>query len=277
LRGLLEGYGHQVNGIQFDGRAVAPDADVNVFLEVVVDRFFASAKWQWVVPNAEWWFRGWDSELKHFEYVLCKTRHCESLFSAKGARCKYLGWKSQDFYNPDVTRVRKVLHLAGKSQTKNSNAVIDCWKRLRPTVDLTVVSQHYRPRGIDRVQHFERVTDEQLSFLMNSHQIHLMPSAYEGWGHALHEAMGVGSVQVTTDAPPMNENGSSFLIPTSGKRPHHAANLSTVSPQEVFRAVNQSLKMSDAELHAIGKANRARFLKDNADFENRLRELIGTV
>jgi glycosyltransferase involved in cell wall biosynthesis len=277
LRGLLEGYGHQVNGVQFDGRAVAPDADINIFLEVVAERFFPSAKWQWVVPNPEWWFKGWDAQLKNFEWVLCKTRHCESLFSAKGARCRYIGWKSQDFYDPQVPRVRKVLHLAGKSQTKNSQAVLNCWKHLNPTVDLTVVSMHYGPKGAPRTQHFGRVTDEQLSYLMNSHQIHLMPSAYEGWGHALHEAMGVGAVVITTDAPPMNENGAKFLIPTRGSREHHAARLHAVDHLGVLTAVKNALCNSDAELEAIGKAGRERFLQDNADFENRLRGLIGTV
>jgi glycosyltransferase involved in cell wall biosynthesis len=276
LRGLLESYGHQVSGVQFDGSAFPQDADLNIFLEVVVERFFPSAKWQWVVPNPEWWFRGWDAQIKKFEWVLCKTRHCESLFSAKGANTRFLGWKSQDFYNPDVPRARKVLHLAGKSQTKNSQAVINCWQRLGPTVDLTVVSQHYRPSGA-RINHFERVTDEQLSFLMNSHQIHLMPSAYEGWGHALHEAMGVGAVVITTDAPPMNEIGAKFLIQTSGKRPHHSANLHSVEHLGVLGKVNEVLRHSDAELHAIGKANRAMFLKDNADFESRLVELVGTA
>jgi glycosyltransferase involved in cell wall biosynthesis len=277
LRGLLEGYGHQVNGVQFDGQAIAPDADVNIFLEVVVERFFGSAKWQWVVPNPEWWFKGWDAQLKKFEWVLCKTRHCEALFSAKGANTRFLGWKSQDFYNPDVPRLRKVLHLAGKSQTKNSDVVLNCWRHVTPPVDLTVVSVHYGLRTAPRVQHFGRITDEQLSYLMNSHQIHLMPSAYEGWGHALHEAMGVGAVVITTGAPPMNEIGSEFLLPSTGTSPHHSANLHRVNPFDVGRMVSTVLKHSDAELHAIGKANRAQFLKDNADFEQRLRELVCTA
>jgi hypothetical protein len=277
LRGLLESYGHQVNGIQFDGNATAPDADVNIFLEVVVERFFNSAKWQWVVPNPEWWFKGWTPLLNRFEWALCKTKHCESLFSAKGARCRYLGWKSQDFYDPQVPRARKVLHLAGKSQTKNSQAVLNCWKHLNPTIELTVVSQHYKTNGIPRATHYGRIGDEELTQMMNSHQIHLMPSAYEGWGHALHEAMGVGAVVITTDAPPMNENGARFLIPTRGSREHHAARLHAVDHLGVLTAVKNALCNSDAELEAIGKANRERFLQDNADFENRLKGLVGTA
>jgi hypothetical protein len=277
LRAELEKLGHEVSGVQFDGQTTAPDADINIFLEVVVERFFNSAKWQWVVPNPEWWFKGWTPLLNRFEWVLCKTNHCESLFSAKGARCRYLGWKSQDFYDPQVPRVRKVLHLAGKSQTKNSQAVLNCWKHLNPTVDLTVVSMHYDPKGAPRTQHFGRVTDEQLSYLMNSHQIHLMPSAYEGWGHALHEAMGVGAVVITTDAPPMNETGVQFRIPVSGWREHHSAKLATVGHLGVLSAVNNALRHSDAELHAIGKSTRDRFLQDNEDFENRLMELVGTA
>lgn len=127
LRESLEKLGHEVCGVPYQNSSLPAKADVNVFLEVVTERFLPFAPRNWVVPNPEWWFAGWDSLLPRFEWVLAKTRDCETRFQKKAAPVKFIGWRSKDMFDLAVPRERKFLHVAGKSQTKNTAAVFEAW------------------------------------------------------------------------------------------------------------------------------------------------------
>lgn len=277
LRGELESLGHDVSGVQFNRRDVTPAADVNIFLEVVETRFFPSAPRQWVIPNPEWWFPGWDALLPQFEKVLAKTRHCQRVFSRKTERCEFLGWCSRDLFKPEIQREIKFLHLAGKSQTKNTEAVVRSWRESRPGADLTVISECHRPRPTARVQWFQRVSEEDLALLMNSHLFHIMPSAYEGWGHALHEALGVGAVVITTNAPPMNEIGAPFLIPPSVATQHNSVPIHKVTPSAVAGQVVKALAASPEVLDGYRGQALATFHAEQVAWRMKVRELTGAA
>ena len=160
LREALERRGHLVAGVQFNKKpfTIKP-ADINIFLEVVNPQAFAAAPQQWVVPNPEWWFAGWEAH--HWDRVLTKTRDAERIFKAKvGSRCQYLGWLARDLFDPAIPRHRHVLHIAGKSRFKNTTAVIAGCKEAG--VSLTVIGEHFTgPR--------KRVGESELKRLMKSH------------------------------------------------------------------------------------------------------------
>jgi hypothetical protein len=263
FRRELEARGHQVQGIQFNApRAIR--ADVNVFLEVVTPALFKCAPVQWAVPNPEWWFADWHKYEWH--RVLAKTRDCERLFRAKvGDRCQYIGWLSRDLYQPVIPRERKFLHVAGKSQFKNTDAVVMACHHAR--VPLTLIGEHVVPK--------RRVSDVELSSLMNSHFCHVMPSAYEGYGQVLHEAQGVGQVIITTDAPPMNELTPAVLVPPVSTSKHHDGTLHKVSATGVAQAIKQVMEMSDAEVLYYGEQGRAQYLKERGQFSEALDALVG--
>jgi glycosyltransferase involved in cell wall biosynthesis len=267
LRHELEARGHQVQGVQFNAKPfrISP-ADVNIFDEIVNLEALKAAPVSWIMPHPEWWFGGWDTHLVHFDKVLAKTRDCERIFKQKvGDKCQFLGWMPRDLYQPDIPRERKFLHIAGKSQMKNTREVIQGCKIAR--VPLTVVSEHYGPRS--------RVPEDEIHRLMNSHFCQVMPSAYEGYGHVLREARAVGQVVITTDAAPMNELSPAILVPSCGTHFHHAGELHRVSPHDVAKAVRQVMAMSDAEVEALRAEGREEFHKEVAAFQQALDELVG--
>ncbi len=247
--------GHEVALLQFD-REQRQAADVNVFLEVVVDSMFRLAPQNWLVPNPEWHYPHWP--LGSFRYVLAKTHDAQRIFSEKvNGHCRYIGWRARDLYRPDVKRERKFLHVAGKSQFKNTDAVIRGCELAG--VPVTVVSQQ---RG--------RLRDDEMVELFNSHRFFLCPSAAEGWGQALHEALGCGAVVITTDAAPMNEIEPSLLIRPIAQRPHNLGVLHTVAPGDVAYAVHTAINMRDEELAGWRERGRTAFENETRQFSSAL-------
>lgn len=269
LRDLLMSHGHYVVGYHYTNiNASFVRADVNIFMEVVLPPLLNLSRENWFLPNSEWFHSINEQYIPRFTKILCKTRDCYDIWSRKvGAeKCVYTGFESRDLYRPDITKEVKFLHVAGESEFKNTEAVIRAWRTTdgRNLPPLTVVTRHKKfwdlcedapGKNITCIR--ERISDEQVIELMNSHMFHVMPSMYEGFGHALHEAVGVGAMVLTTDAPPMRDvNGimRECLIPVVKRTPRCLATLNEVSPQGVIDAVRRALniKASDQQWDCFG-------------------------
>jgi glycosyl transferase family 1 len=256
LAAELESRGHEVQRIQFD-RPQGYTADVNVSLEVVVESLFRQAPVNWLVPNPEWHYQHWP--LGPFRFVLAKTHDAKRIFAAKvNGRCRYVGWRARDLYRPEVKRERRFLHVAGKSQFKNTEAVIEGCRLAG--VELELISE----------KHSRRVSDEELTYAINRCQFFICPSQYEGFGMALHEALGCGAVVITMDAPPMNEIVPSLLIKPESSRPHNFGVLHTVAANAVKEAVETAMEYTDTEVSEWSELSRAAFENEVGQFSQAL-------
>jgi hypothetical protein len=113
--------------------------------------------------------------------------------------------------------------------------------------------------------------------MLNSHLFHVCPSQYEGWGHCLHEGLGVGAVVLTTDAPPM----SYFVDPNFRMQcvldgEHFLAPLYSASLEAIAEKVDYLMSLSDDAISEIGTNNMKRFAACRDEFRSRLDSLIGT-
>lgn len=262
LRRLLEARGHEVEGIHFK-QPIAFDADLAIFLEVVVPELLELAPVNWAVPNPEWWFKGWP--VQRFDRVLCKTHDATRIFRGLvGDRAAYLGWEANDWYDPDVPRAPKFLHVAGKSRSKNTAAVIGGARRAG--VDVTIIAEGHR-----------RVSDAELYELLNSHTFCLLPSAYEGYGHSLHEAMACAMVIITTQAPPMTEIRPAIYVTPLSQRQHHLGPMHLVTDRAVARAIRQALALTPEDRAVMGVQVREAFLADRAAFHLALDRELETL
>jgi hypothetical protein len=250
--------GHIANGLNHAG-VDAPDSDLTIFDEVVNPLKMGSRNW--VMPHPEWWFPEWDEHLPSFEKVLAKTKDCQRLFPGS----EYIGWCSRDLLHETIERQPRFLHIAGKSQLKNTEAIMEAWRKydLPP---LTIVSDGPYRGHIRNVTFHRWLPEHELTTLMNSHQFHLLPSAYEGWGHVIHEALGVGATVLTTDAAPMNETAPAIFIPPCGTRVIRRATVYEVSPEAIAQAVLNAKPIDGA---------RAAYEQERQDFDKRLTHLFG--
>ena len=283
LRRMLEAAGHTVHGIMFnDYTPIVPLADVTIFIELINPLHISKGSQVWFIPNSEWFFAAWNGTLQYAHKVLCKTRDCYDIWSKKvgAAKCQYIGWEALDLYDPDAGRFSMFLHLAGKSATKNTQAVAEAWRDYKIPYQLTVASWHphvnHFCKGIPNVTWIERFSENELARAMNEHIFHIMPSEYEGYGFAINEALGCGGIVITVDAPPMNQcTGitTDACIPVFKKEHRLEAPAYRVSPEAIAKAVNRMASLSPDDLLVRHNASRNGFLADRENF----RKLFGAL
>jgi len=301
LKNLLEGWGHEVRGVDLrsiEGNWEGPveDADVNIFLELLSGPLFKFAKQNWFIPNQEWYHAQWDRWLPGLDKLLCKTHEAYNAFASRVPDEKriHIGFESRDLYDPTIPRKKKFLHVAGGSASKNTTAVAYAFAKFFNdpydkdcNQELVLVSRDCNHNNLLRdrknCQYIEKAGDEELRILMNECTYHIMPSGAEGWGHVIHEGLGCGAVMITTDFPPMNESTGidrRYLVATPKWDPMNAiGRFAWVGALQVKAAVEQAAQMWNTRdrLQAIQDKARASFLIDREFFRQKFKELVDNV
>ena len=284
LQRMLEAAGHSVHGIMFNTYGVTPPtADVTIFIEVINPQHISKGSQVWFIPNSEWFFPAWNGTLQYVHKVLCKTHDCYRIWSKKvGAeKCLYTGWEALDLYDPDAGRFSTFLHLAGKSFTKNTQAVVAAWRDYNLPYQLTIASCYplvnQYCKNVPNTRWVERFSETELMKAMNENIFHIMPSEYEGYGFAIHEALGCGGIVLTVDAPPMNESAGipcDLRIPVDKVGRRLEAPSYSVKPLAIADCVHRAATRDPETMISLHNGARESFLADREDFRNRFRELI---
>lgn len=263
--------------------------DVNIMLEHTWPQFLHQARCNVLVPNPEWFDRRDLAFLGAIDRVWAKTALGEQLFSARGGRCRRIGFDSEDRHLPQVARQPQFLHLAGRSPLKGTRRLLALWRRHPEWPLLTVVQDAAAGDGAaadaaapaaNIVQQHGYLDDAQLRALQNSHRFHLCTSEAEGWGHYIAEALSVGAVTLTCDAPPMNELVSAergLLVAAHAGARHNLVRLAHFDDAALEAAVQRALALQAEELQAIGAAGRRWFLENKRGFAGRIERAVAEL
>lgn len=284
LARMIEAAGHKATRSMFN--ATVPSYkhhDVNIFIEVVNHGHFPYAKENWLIPNSEWWGVCWESLVPRFNRVLCKTHDCYEIWKRKvGDRAIFTGFEANDFYRPEIVRKPTFLHLAGKSETKNTAVVMEAWRTHNIPYPLLVSA--FKPgivrmcQGVPNVRQIERLTDAETITALNECQFHIMPSKYEGYGHAIHEALGCKGIVITTGAPPMSEFAGidpQLLVPVEKRMPRPPLTyFYEVSAVALAGIVYKAAHMTPQQIARAGETARNGFLSERELFRKTFEELI---
>jgi glycosyltransferase involved in cell wall biosynthesis len=258
--------------LRLQARLFGP-APVQLFLERVYPACLPAGRRNLLVPNPEWFPVAWKAFLPRFDRVLCKTRHAVAIFDALGCATRYVGFTSEDRLDPAVTRDRAFFHLAGRSQAKGTQVLLEAWRRHPEWPRLTVVqSAKTAQPGVSapNIVHLTgHLDDAALLRLQNAHAFHICPSEAEGFGHVLMEALSTRAVVLTTDGAPMHE----LVTPERGLliTPARTGTLN-LSPQYfvdvagIEAAVVRALALDDSQRAALGAAARRYFEQSDATF-----------
>lgn len=272
LTELFTSAGHEVEFHDWESPSM-PRADVAIHLELVSRTLAQCADRNIAMLNLEWYPTDWLKYLSAFDQVWAKSVYAMRFCRQRGAKDVQLtGFMGLDLYDPDVKRELKCVHLRGRSTMKGTEQVIEAWRRSPELPPLTIISKGplRLPESVSRrITIVDTPTDEERNRILNESEIHVCPSAAEGWGHYITEAMSVGAVVITTDASPMNEHIRpewGYLVGVTKTREHHQALLTYTNPDLIAQAVRRAISLTPERRREVGWAARGHFLKRNADF-----------
>lgn len=266
----------------------APQADVNIFLETISKSLMKYADVNVLIPNQEWYYKTWIPYLEDIDYILVKSKYAEELFKSlvptRKNIVKMIGWKSLDRNSPNTEPdFKHFLHLCGRSKHKQTQLMIDYWEPDFPK--LTIV---YSPRDVainrrDDLTNIEyittRLSEEELTKLMNKCGVHLCCSETEGYGHYIHEGKSCEVVVVTTNAPPMKnsiDTTSGFLVKSCDKKQLKKQLGSKYAiDKEDFQRVIREIQNTDIKvLKNMGENARESYSKEGKYFDNDIKEIM---
>jgi hypothetical protein len=228
-----------------------------------------------LIPNAEWFDPKWLQKIKMFDTVFCKTFHAVEVFKKFHPNCVYTGFTSNDMYDEQITKDKRLLHIEGKSMLKNTDALITAYQ-MKPEIQKCYAISSRNTGKHNGLEFFERLPYDKLKVLLNACLIHICPSMYEGFGHYINEARSTGAVIITTDRQPMNEfiNDKRFLVEGQRARVHNLVPLFKVNPIDLANNIQSVCAMDFDELKAIGMENRKEFLKLDLLFKENICKFV---
>ncbi len=254
---------------------------VNLMLERVRPEYLPTAHRNVLLPHPEWFDERDRPWLGRIDRVFALTRHAVPIFERLGMQVDYAGFTSEDRFDRAVPRERAFFHLAGRSANKGTDTLLALWRRHPEWPTLTVLQSPRvaRPLAAARniVHRIDYIPDAELQRLQNAHRFHLCPSETEGFGHYLVEAMSVGAVVVTLDAPPMNEMVTperGALVPYSRTGRQSLATTYFYRAEAMEAAILRLLALQDTELDRLGSAARAWFEDNDREFRARIAQAV---
>ncbi len=281
LETMLISAGHSVGRVDWRASRLPKRVDVAMFLELWNPNLARYAAKTVGVFNLEWFQPGWAKDLSRIDQLWAKSIECHNVFTQR-LRLKnstYTGFLSRDLMDATVERQPTALHLRGHSDFKNTNTVIETWRRDPKLPPLTIISSvpldvppHVRVLG--------RIPEDQLRREMNAATFHICPSRAEGWGHYITEALSVGAFVITTNASPMNEHiqGQWGLTvnPTQTGR-HGMVGVHGISARVLGEAVRQVVCTPPARRADMSKLARQHFESRNASFTQIALDLLTRI
>lgn len=284
LRKELTALGHTIRHIDVNPNDAMPrtraTADINLFIEHANSDFFCLAKKNYLIPNPEWTEQP-DSLISQFDLILCRTKEVQRIFTSINPNTYYIGFTSMDKFKKSIPKdFNKFFHLRGVSKCKGTSAVLDLWKEHPEYPFLTIIGRKMLNPHLNNVEVLSQfLAEKKLTQLQNQCGIHLCPSETEGFGHSISEALSIGAVVITTDAPPMNEfvKDKRCLVKYAKTSKKMRATTYFIDPTELASTIENLKKLSPEELKQIGDANRKFYLQQKQQFQDRLKKLFGTA
>lgn len=171
--------------------------DINVLNNFKKNIFFINEEW---VGNYEL------NNLHLFDYVICKSQYAKNLLKDYG-NVIYIPFISKNIYDITTQKSNKFLHFMGRSIQKNTELI------LKQNISITLIDSYCRYKPNLNFNHINTYqSNEQISSLLNSHNIHICCSLYESWGHYLFEGLSTGAEIICSDIPVFKENLDPDLV-----------------------------------------------------------------
>lgn len=95
LKNALLELGHSVTEVEREAVCVdgTKQVDINIFIETLIPEWFSTAKYNWFIPNPEWYDQPL-SFIDDIDLILCRNHNVENLFQHYRNKTYFLGFTS---------------------------------------------------------------------------------------------------------------------------------------------------------------------------------------
>jgi len=161
-------------------------SDIGIFIQNIwMDCLNHNRKNVYVI-NEEWLNSDEILYMKEFDHLIVKSNFAKQLLVNEHKSIIKTGFFSLD-RNFFPKNTNKILHFKGKSRQKNTELV-------KNNNDILI---------LDSEKNY--LTENDVIYELNNHDIHICCSLYEGWGHYLWEAMSCGKLVICSEVPVFKE------------------------------------------------------------------------
>lgn len=258
--------------------------DLGIFLEHIYKQYLPLCDTFIFFPNLEWLTMFDINNLKNpkIRSICCKTRDACAKLGQITNKCTYTSMDSMDMYDGGK-KVRECIHIKGTSMYKNTQKIVDLWKKHPEWPRLHVVYRSVidikEPIEVGNIVLYQwDVMREELCKLMNRCMIHVCCSYCEGFGHYINEARSVGGYVITTNGTPMNEHIDEDCGCLVKIRDRETVKLFgegyDVEEGDLENAIKETLEKTMEELETRGKNGRRRYEENKRHFEKKMLDVI---
>lgn len=257
-----------------------PLYDINLFIEDILPDWLPFARVNCLIPNQEWFRQEAEPYLSQIDWVLCKTKHAQEIFTQLDCQTQFISFTGSDRFNFSIPKNDLSFFHLSTSPQKGTNALIEVWKTHPEWPNLTIIQSPKYAQLIVAQNinyHPEYLSCDKLHYYQNSHSIHLCPSKSEGFGHSLIEAMSCQAVVLTTNAPPMNELITSergILVNYSETSVQRLGTSYSIDKNDLEQKIEQILGMSSQEIKCLGEKAREWYLYNDQFFKRHFIEVL---
>ena len=139
-----------------------------------------------LIINEEWFPTTELNNLKYLDYIFVKSSYAKTILDVYHKNVINTGFFSLDrCFFPKHTK--QILHFKGKSIQKNTE----------------IIKSNKTVKIID--SNIDYLSENELVYQLNNHDIHICCSLYEAWGHYLWEAMSCGKLVICSEIPVFKE------------------------------------------------------------------------
>lgn len=162
------------------------NSNIGIFIQNIWIDYLNHNQKNIYIVNDEWLNPEEILYLDKFDCIIVKSNHAKKLLDPYHKNVICTGFFSLDrYFFPKHTE--KILHFKGKSIQKNTELV----------------------KGLDYVNildsNINYLSDNDVTFNLNNHDIHICCSLYDSWGHYLWEAMSCGKLVICSEIPVFKE------------------------------------------------------------------------
>ena len=265
-----------------------PEAEMNVFLEVLNPSLFTYAARNVLIPNPEWTYKTWIPYLASLDEIWCKTQEAVEIFKDLHPNVKYIGWTSIAKGIPEKKNFHKALVLTGKNIYRHPQLIVDAYA-LAVAKDMKLPELHIVYDGtrlrVDVpevlsskiVLHSSTLKQGEYDLLVQECGLAICCSGAEGFGHAVNEAASTGSVLLLNDILPFKEFGyETVWIKTEQTVPHPECLgvICKTTPEAVVAGLEEYADMTFKERKQMGNTNADKYVARQTEWTKRMQEFL---